>query len=74
LKTIISYGEIPGFVRSAVAVHKGNWLFGHLEERLLVMMQGSFPFYEGYTMQQIVFPVRAMKYLGIIQLLISNAG
>lgn len=70
----ISYEKIPHFPLSTVEGHAGKLLFGKLGEKDVVAMQGRFHFYEGYTMQQIVFPVRVMKYLGVTHLLISNAS
>lgn len=70
----ISYSEIPHFVHSTVESHEGKLLFGHIGSHPVVMMQGRFHFYEGYTMQEITFPVRVLKMLGIERLLISNAG
>jgi len=69
----ISYRDIPHFVESTVETHDGKLLFGHIESHPVVMMQGRFHFYEGYTMQEITFPVRVLKMLGIERLLISNA-
>jgi len=71
--TEISYEKIPNFVVSTVESHEGKLIFGKLGGRNVVAMQGRFHFYEGYTMQQIVFPIRVMKYLGIHSLVISNA-
>lgn len=69
----IDYAKIPHFVSSTVDSHRGSLLFGKLHEHLLVVMNGRFHFYEGYTMDEVTFPVRVMKLLGINQLLISNA-
>ncbi|PKP50240.1 MAG: purine-nucleoside phosphorylase [Bacteroidetes bacterium HGW-Bacteroidetes-1] len=69
----IPYGDIPNFVTSTVESHKGSMLFGTLHNKNVVMMQGRFHYYEGYTMKQITFPVRVLKLLGIKLLLISNA-
>lgn len=69
----ISYDQIPNFVVSTVESHEGKLIFGTLGGRNVVAMQGRFHFYEGYTMQQIVFPIRVMKYLGVHSLVISNA-
>ncbi len=72
--TEIDYSTIPHFATSTVESHKGKLLFGTLGEKSVVAMQGRFHYYEGYTMQQITFPVRVMKFLGVRSLLISNAG
>ncbi|MBU1370648.1 MAG: purine-nucleoside phosphorylase [Bacteroidetes bacterium] len=69
----IPYGQIPHFVEATVEGHDGRLIFGHIGEHPVVMMQGRFHFYEGYTMQQITFPVRVMKMLGIERLIVSNA-
>lgn len=69
----ISYGGIPGFPLSTVESHEGRLLFGTLGDRPIVAMQGRFHRYEGYTPQQIAFPVRVMRALGAETLLVSNA-
>jgi len=70
----LSYSELPNFPVSTVESHKGKLLFGKLSGRSVVAMQGRFHFYEGYSMPEITFPVRVMKFLGIKSLLISNAS
>lgn len=70
----ISYHLIPHFPVSTVEFHKGKLIFGRIENKNVVVMQGRFHFYEGYSMQRITFPVRVMKELGIKYLLISNAA
>lgn len=70
----IHYQDIPHFPVSTVEFHKGRLIYGRLAGKTVVAMQGRFHFYEGYSMQQITFPVRVMKALGIRHLLISNAG
>lgn len=70
----ISYGDIPGFPVSTVETHEGRLIFGRLSGVPVVAMQGRFHLYEGYTAQQVTFPVRVMKTLGIDTLLISNAA
>ncbi|MFW6232760.1 MAG: purine-nucleoside phosphorylase [Bacteroidota bacterium] len=71
--TEISYAELPNFPRPTMEIHNGKLIFGRVAGKEIVAMQGRFHYYEGYTMQQITFPVRVMKRLGIEQLLISNA-
>ncbi len=71
---IIDYHEIPGFPVSTVEGHKGRLIFGRVEGHKVVAMQGRFHYYEGYTMQQVTFPVRVMKLLGIEYLFVSNAS
>ena len=70
----ISYQDIPHFPLSTVESHAGKLIFGKLSGKNVIVMQGRFHFYEGYSMQQIVFPVRVMKMLGIEYLFISNAS
>ena len=69
----IDYSELPHFVHSTVESHKGKLIFGTLNNKNVVVMQGRFHFYEGYTMQEITYPVRVMKKLGVETLLVSNA-
>jgi purine-nucleoside phosphorylase len=71
---IIPYNEIPGFPISTVEFHKGNLIFGSVGKVKVLAMQGRFHYYEGYSMQEITFPVRVMKALGIEYLLLSNAA
>ncbi len=70
----IAYGDIPHFPVSTVEGHSGKLLFGELGGKKIVAMAGRFHFYEGYTAQQLVFPVRVMKFLGVQTLLLSNAA
>ena len=74
VKYVIEYKDIPGFPVSTVQGHKGRMLFGFIEGRKVVAMQGRFHYYEGYGMQQVTFPVRVMKFLGIQYLFVSNAS
>ncbi len=74
IETIVDYGNIPHFPVSTVESHNGKLIFGTLGGKNIVAMQGRFHFYEGYTMQQVTFPVRVMKFLGVNTLLISNAA
>ncbi len=69
----INYGDIPNFPVSTVESHQGRLIFGTLSGKKVVAMQGRFHYYEGYSMQQVVFPVQVMKFLGIRTLLVSNA-
>lgn len=73
IETTISYEDIPHFPVSTVESHSGKLLFGQLGGKPVVVMQGRFHYYEGYTLQQATFPVRVMKALGITHLFISNA-
>jgi purine-nucleoside phosphorylase len=69
----IPYEDIPHFPVSTVSFHKGELLYGKMGGKQVLAMQGRFHYYEGYSMQQVVFPVRVMKLLGVSMLLISNA-
>jgi len=70
----IPYGDIPHFPVSTVEGHSGKLIFGELGGKKVVAMAGRFHYYEGYSSEQIVFPIRVMKYLGIDTLLLSNAA
>jgi purine-nucleoside phosphorylase len=70
----IPYEQIPNFPISTVEGHKGKLIFGRLGGKDILAMQGRFHFYEGYTMQQVTFPIRVMKALGIKTLFVSNAA
>jgi len=70
----IDYDKIPYFPLSTVESHTGKLIFGTLQGRKLLAMQGRFHYYEGYTLQQVTFPVRVMKKLGVRCLLLSNAA
>ena len=73
LEVEIGYEEIPGFPLSTLEFHAGKLLFGVLGGQKVVAMQGRFHRYEGYTLQQVTFPVRVMRALGAETLLVSNA-
>ena len=70
----IPYSDIPHFPLSTVEGHSGKLLFGEIGGKKVVAMAGRFHFYEGYSAQQVVFPVRVLKFLGIKTLLLSNAA
>lgn len=70
----IEYTDIPGFPVSTVESHKGRLLFGELEGKKVLAMQGRFHYYEGYSLEQITFPIRVMKMMGTEYLLLSNAA
>jgi purine-nucleoside phosphorylase len=70
----IAYEAIPNFPVSTVEGHHGKLIFGELSGKKIVVMAGRFHFYEGYTPEQVAFPIRVMKQLGIRHLLLSNAA
>lgn len=70
----VDYIDIPHFPLSTVEYHKGKLIYGMLAGKKVVALQGRFHLYEGYSVQQVTFPVRVLKQLGIRQLLISNAA
>ncbi len=70
----VAYSDIPDFPESTVESHKGVLIYGHIGSKRVVAMQGRFHYYEGYSMQQITFPVRVMAELGVHTLLLSNAA
>ena len=71
---VVPYAEIPGFPRSTVEGHAGNLLVGRLEGRAVAVMKGRAHFYEGYSLADVVFPVRVIRALGARVLLVSNAA
>ena len=70
----ISYNHIPNFPTATVEFHKGKLIYGTFENKKVIVMQGRFHLYEGYTLGDITFPVRVMHLLGIKKLLVSNAA
>jgi purine-nucleoside phosphorylase len=70
----LPYSEIPNFPVSTVEGHKGALVFGTIGTKKVVAMQGRFHFYEGYSMKEVTFPVRVMKFLGIEKIIVSNAS
>ncbi len=74
IEATIPYHEIPNFPVATVEFHKGQLIIGYIGNIKVIAMQGRFHYYEGYSMQQITFPVRVMKALGITYLLLSNAA
>ena len=70
----LPYNEIPNFPLSTVEGHSGRLILGILGGKKVVAMQGRFHFYEGYCMEKVTFPVRVMKFLGIKNLILSNAS
>ena len=73
-KKVIPYKNIPNFPVSTVAGHSGNFVFGKLGDKSVIVMQGRFHYYEGYDMKTVTFPVRVFKALGVETLFVSNAA
>ncbi len=71
---MVDYETIPHFPVSTVEGHEGKLISGKLGETRVLVMQGRFHFYEGYSMEEVMFPVRVMKFLGIRTLVVSNAA
>ena len=71
---VIPYSAIPNFPEATVEFHKGNLIYGCIGNIKVIAMQGRFHYYEGYSMQQITFPIRVMKELGVQYLFLSNAA
>jgi purine-nucleoside phosphorylase len=74
IETEIAYSEIPHFPVSTVQGHAGKLVFGKLGGKDVMLMAGRFHYYEGYNMQEVTFPVRVMKALGMDTLIVSNAA
>lgn len=74
VETAIPYEDIPHFPVSTVEGHQGRLIFGSLSGKPVVVLSGRFHYYEGYTPEQVVFPIRVMKFLGVETLLLSNAA
>ncbi len=72
IETEIAYEDIPHFPTSTVESHQGKLIFGKLGGKSVVAMAGRFHYYEGYSMKQVTFPIRVLKFLGIERLFISN--
>jgi len=73
-QVVIDYSDIPNFPVSTVEGHAGKLICGKLGNKTVLLMQGRFHYYEGYNMQQVVFPIRVMKILGVKYLFVSNAA
>jgi purine-nucleoside phosphorylase len=74
IEKCISYSDIPHFPQSTVEFHKGQFILAGTPAAKVLVMQGRFHYYEGYTMQQTTFPIRVMHALGVQNLLLSNAA
>jgi purine-nucleoside phosphorylase len=70
----VSYNHIPHFPTATVEFHKGKLIYGKIEGKVAIIMQGRFHLYEGYDLLDVTFPVRIMKQLGVKKLLVSNAA
>lgn len=70
----VSYNHIPNFPTATVEFHKGKLIYGELAGKKVIVMQGRFHLYEGYSLQDVTYPVRVMEKLGIKTLLVSNAA
>lgn len=73
-KIEIKYSEIPNFPVSTVEGHKGQFVFGEISGKKVVMMQGRFHYYEGYSMDKVTFPIRVMANLSVKKLIVTNAA
>ena len=74
IKISLPYSSIPGFPISTVKGHGSNLIFGKLSGKNVIALQGRFHFYEGYSMEEVTFPIRVMIALGINKLILSNAS
>ncbi len=76
IKTVatVDYDQINGFPVSTVSGHKGRFVFGYINDKRVVAMQGRVHYYEGYTMQKVVMPIRIMAMLGAKKLILTNAA
>ena len=72
--TAIPYSEIPGFARATVEGHAGRLVVGKIGESAVAAMQGRFHFYEGYSLEEVTFPIRVLKLLGVKTLILTNAS
>ena len=70
----INYRDIPGFIDTTVEGHKGRFVVGEFKKKALIAMQGRFHYYEGYGMEQVILPVRAMRRLGVKTLIVTNSA
>src|SRR3989440_9472121 len=70
----IRYDEIPGFARATVEGHAGRLVIGKSGETIIAAMQGRFHFYEGYSLEEVTFPIRVLKLLGVRTLVLTNAA
>ena len=73
-RVVIPYQDIPGWPRATVSGHRGNLVIGEIEGQIVAAQQGRAHYYEGYTMQQVTFPIRIMHALGIRTVILTNAA
>ena len=73
-KYAINYSDIPGFKPSTITGHKGRLVFAEINNKKVVMMQGRYHYYEGYSIETIVFPIKVMRKLGVKTLIVTNAS
>lgn len=71
---VLDYSEIPNFPQSTIAGHAGQLVIGYLEDKYIVCMKGRFHYYEGYPMEMVTFPIRVMNYIGVKNLMLTNAA
>ena len=74
IEVAIPYDEIVNFPVSTVEGHSGELIYGKIGGKTIIAMRGRFHYYEGWSIQETVFPVRVMKYLGVEKLIVSNAS
>lgn len=74
IETEIEYSQIPYFPSSTVKGHKGTWIFGKMNGVEVIVLNGRFHYYEGFTMQEVTLPVQVMRELGVEKLILSNAA
>lgn len=74
IKTELPYSDIPNFPQSTVEGHDGKLIFGTIGDKPVMMMAGRFHYYEGYSMEEVTFPMRVMKALGVETMIVSNAA
>lgn len=73
-KIVVPYEDIPGFVKSTAPSHQGNLIAGNLKGKKVIIFQGRYHYYEGYSLEQVVFPTRVLKSLGAHTLIVTNAA
>ena len=74
IKAIVNYNELPDFPVSTVEGHKGRFVFGYIDNAAVVIMQGRVHYYEGYSMDRVIIPIRLMRLMGAEKLILTNAA